>query len=132
MRLALKAQSQSRATNETLADIKNPPNVAFVKAGQANIAQGPLQVNSGVQPSGARENEIPPSKLLGDGDGQRLDTGAVLAPGRANQALATVEQSTGPITAAGKALVSRNGYKGGTRQRVRKLAKILRGLRASG
>jgi hypothetical protein len=37
MRLALKAQSQCRATLETLAQIKNPP---VVLARQANIAQG--------------------------------------------------------------------------------------------
>jgi hypothetical protein len=35
MRLALKAQSQSRSTIKTLAEIKNPSHVAFVK--QANI-----------------------------------------------------------------------------------------------
>ena len=42
MRMALKAQSQCRATVETLATIKNPP-VVFAR--QANIAQGPQQVN---------------------------------------------------------------------------------------
>jgi hypothetical protein len=45
MRLALKSQSQCRTTVETLAEIKNPPNVAFVK--QANIANGPQQINNG-------------------------------------------------------------------------------------
>lgn len=44
MRLALKAQSQCRATLETLANIKNPP-IVFAK--QANIAAGPQQVNNG-------------------------------------------------------------------------------------
>jgi len=43
MRLALKAQGQSRATVETLAAMKNPP----VFAKQANIANGPQQVNNG-------------------------------------------------------------------------------------
>lgn len=47
MRLALKAQSQCRATVETLATIKNPP-VVFAK--QANIANGPQQVNNGGAP----------------------------------------------------------------------------------
>ena len=60
MRLALKAQSQSRATNETLAEIKNPP-VVFTR--QANIVNGPQQINHGVRPSSARENEIPQSEL---------------------------------------------------------------------
>ncbi len=43
LRLGLKAQSQCRATLETLAAIKNPP-VVFAR--QANIAQGPQQVNN--------------------------------------------------------------------------------------
>jgi hypothetical protein len=49
MRIALKAQSQCRATVETLATIKNP---AVVFARQANIAQGPQQVNNGMMPAG--------------------------------------------------------------------------------
>jgi hypothetical protein len=44
MRLALKAQSQCRSTIESLAEIKNPSSVAFVK--QANIAKGHQQVNN--------------------------------------------------------------------------------------
>jgi hypothetical protein len=58
LRMALKAQSQCRATLETLAQIKNPQPVAFVE--QANIAHGPQQVNNGmmpaVEPRGGREN----------------------------------------------------------------------------
>ena len=49
MRLALKAQSQCRATIETLANIKNPP---VVIAKQANIAGGAQQVNNGVTEHG--------------------------------------------------------------------------------
>lgn len=45
MSMALKAQAQCRATIEALAEIKNPRQVAFVK--QANIANGPQQVNNG-------------------------------------------------------------------------------------
>lgn len=45
MSMALKAQAQCRATIEALAEIKNPRHVAFVK--QANIANGPQQVNNG-------------------------------------------------------------------------------------
>lgn len=44
MRLALKAQSQCRATFETLAAMKNPP---LMFARQANFANGPQQVNNG-------------------------------------------------------------------------------------
>ena len=56
LRLALKAQAQCRATIETLAEIKNPRHVAFVN--QANIAQGPQQVNNGVAPSRNPTNEL--------------------------------------------------------------------------
>ena len=76
-RLALKAQSQCRATLETLAVIKNPPNVAFVR--QANIANGPQQVNNAPPPVGegsrARKTENLQNKLLGAQNGERLDTG---------------------------------------------------------
>jgi hypothetical protein len=61
MRLALKSQSQCRATIETLAVMKNPPAVAFVK--QANIANGHQQVNNG-RAELARENSFPPNELL--------------------------------------------------------------------
>lgn len=75
MRLALKAQSQCRATLETLVTMKNPP-VAFVR--QANIAHGPQQVNNApaVDAPRARESEIAPNELLEVTDGKRLDAGA--------------------------------------------------------
>jgi hypothetical protein len=76
MRLALKAQSQCRATLETLAVIKNPAPVTFVR--QANVAHGPQQVNNGVQPppdqaSRAEKSENRPNKLLEQQHGERLD-----------------------------------------------------------
>ena len=43
--LALKAQAQSRATITALVDLKDPRQATFVK--QANIANGPQQVNNG-------------------------------------------------------------------------------------
>ena len=46
MRMALKAQSQSRSTLETLTSIKNPP---FVIANQANITTGNQQINNFMQ-----------------------------------------------------------------------------------
>jgi hypothetical protein len=88
-RVALRAQSQCRATWETLATMKNPPAVAFVR--QANIANGPQQVNNGTPtPSRPREDEITPSKLLEASDGERMDTGTARAASRANQELETV------------------------------------------
>jgi hypothetical protein len=54
LRLALKAQSQCRATLETLAAIKNPP-VVFAR--QANINNGgQQQVNNGTAPHSAEDS----------------------------------------------------------------------------
>lgn len=60
--LALKAQAQSRTTLTALVDLKYPRQVAFVK--QANISNGPQQVNNGlpnavdsVRSAHARERE---------------------------------------------------------------------------
>jgi hypothetical protein len=59
MRLALKAQAQCRATLETLAAIKNPPQV-FAK--QANINNGgQQQVINGAQPAAAKAHGGPES-----------------------------------------------------------------------
>ena len=70
LRLALKAQGQCRATLETLVEIKNPRQVAFVQ--QANIANGPQQVNNGCstgvseKPSAHEEKSIQSNELLKD------------------------------------------------------------------
>ena len=90
MRLALRAQSQSRATLETLAAIKNPP-VIFAK--QANIAHGPQQVNNGIAAPVARTEEktIKQPELMEHDHGQRLDTGTTGAASRADPAMATLE-----------------------------------------
>lgn len=70
LRLAFKAQSQSRATLETLAAIKNPQQTAFIR--QQNIAHT-QQVNNAsakCEPASARvrarvgDSENPPNKLL--------------------------------------------------------------------
>jgi hypothetical protein len=45
MRLAFRAQAQARATVAALGELKNPKPLAFVQ--QANIANGPQQVNNG-------------------------------------------------------------------------------------
>jgi hypothetical protein len=67
MRLALKAQSQCRATIETLALIKNPPPVTFV-----------------------RETENQPNKLLEQQHGERLDGGTAQATVGVDSAMAAV------------------------------------------
>lgn len=102
MRLGLKAQSQCRATLESLAKIKNPPNVAFVK--QANIAHGPQQVN--INAAGvARVEEIksPPTELLEHDDGRQwLDTGTASTAGTRDPSMATVGTIDRPAHGARK------------------------------
>ncbi len=75
LRLAFKAQSQCRTTLETLATVKNPHPVAFIR--QANVAQN-QQINNGLTPAGsqprARKNQKWQNKLLECNDGERLDT----------------------------------------------------------
>ena len=65
LRLVLRAQAQSRATIETLAEIKNPASATFVR--QANIAHGPQQVNNAPQTAVARAEatEIPQTQTIG-------------------------------------------------------------------
>jgi hypothetical protein len=98
MRLALKAQSQCRATIETLALIKNPSPVTFVR--QANVAHGPQQVNNGPPPmsgeaSRARELKNQPNELLEQQHGERLDDRAAQATIGADSALETVGEIHG-------------------------------------
>ena len=92
MRLALKAQAQARATAETLALIKNP--MPYIR--QANIANGPQQVNNGSFQNSTRtrasaaKTQTPPNELLEHQHGNTLDIGAQAAAGRANKKLETV------------------------------------------
>ncbi len=90
LKLALRAQSQCRATWETLAAMKNPPMMGYVR--QANIAHGPQQVNNAASTAGdtsrPRENASLQSKLLEENSGERLDIGAAGAAGRTNPAMA--------------------------------------------
>lgn len=67
MRMALKAQNQCRMTLETLSNIKNPP-VIYTK--QANITNGPQQVNNLAH---AGENKNQPIKILEQGHDERMD-----------------------------------------------------------
>ncbi|WP_244097716.1 hypothetical protein [Burkholderia anthina] len=90
LRLALKAQSQCRSTVEALAEIKNPRPVAFVR--QANIANGPQQVNNGSgPPAHAREEKTnTTNELLEHQNGEWMDAGTAGEAGRGNQAMETV------------------------------------------
>ncbi|HEY2883922.1 MAG TPA: hypothetical protein VGJ08_01750 [Rhizomicrobium sp.] len=94
LRLALRAQSQCRATLQTLAEIKNPPTVF---ARQANIANGPQQVNNEMAqtPSRARENENGQNKLLGNDHGERLDARAACATSGTDSPVGTLAEING-------------------------------------
>ena len=90
--LALKAQAQCRATLAALAEIKNPRPVSFVQ--QANISNGPQQVNNGAgtqagthAPAHAEKTEAAQNELLEHQHGKFLDTGAQGQAGRADRKL---------------------------------------------
>lgn len=68
MKLAFRAQNQCRMTLETLSNVKNPP---VVYARQANIANGPQQVNNGI--THATEKNTVKNELLEDDHVKRLD-----------------------------------------------------------
>lgn len=96
MRLALKAQSQCRATLESLANIKNPPQVAFVK--QANIGHN-QQVNNNVTAEVAlRAEEIkkPQTQLMEEEvNDKRLDIGTKVKASNFDKELAPVGEING-------------------------------------
>jgi hypothetical protein len=88
MRLALKAQSQCRATLETLAIMRNPQ--PYIR--QTNIATGHQQVNNGMA-SPHENSELPQNKLLEDSHGRTyLDLGAAPTTTRGNSSLEALEQ----------------------------------------
>jgi hypothetical protein len=88
MRMALKAQNQCRMTLETLATVKNPP-IVFAK--QANIVNGPQQVNNGVAaPSRVREIENEQTQLSGGSHELLPDTRTSSDASRVNPALETL------------------------------------------
>jgi hypothetical protein len=91
LRLALKAQTQCRATIETLAAIKNPP-VVFTR--NANIVNGNQQVNHQPQANSliGEKADSHANESLEHHHANTLDTGAQTAPARANSDLEAVEQ----------------------------------------
>lgn len=98
MRLALKAQSQCRATIEALGELKNPQPVAFVK--QANFANGPQQVNNGDNfatstHARAEKNQNQPNELLEDIPNEQLDSRTPSATSRADTAVETLGKIDG-------------------------------------
>ncbi|MDX1915065.1 MAG: hypothetical protein SFU55_05730 [Methylophilus sp.] len=93
MNLALKAQSQSRATIQALTELKYPKQATFVK--QANISNGHQQVNNTNNthaPAHASENSNQPNELLEVNNGsQTMDITAATTTSATDPAMATVE-----------------------------------------
>ena len=85
MRLAMKAQSQARATAETLATNKNP--MPYIK--QTNIANGHQQVING-QHAGAGNSQSAPNKLLESQHDDNVVTGAPTTAGRSHSHMEAV------------------------------------------
>lgn len=93
LRLALRAQNQSRQTLETLGRLHQPPAVV---ARQVNVSHGPQQINNtlGVALAAGAES---PSQLLEDtNDGQRLDPCTTGAASAIDSALAALDPGDGP------------------------------------
>jgi hypothetical protein len=95
--LALKAQAQSRATISALVDLKYPRQATFVK--QANIANGPQQVNNGSTTAieqghaHAEQFQTEQNKLLEGGyvtGTQRMDSREAQTSERSNPAVEAV------------------------------------------
>jgi hypothetical protein len=101
MKIALRAQSQCRATWEALSAIKNPPVMGYVK--QANIAHGPQQVNNSASDDTprTRENQNSQNKLMEKKDDERLDIGTTSTAGQADPAMATLGEVDGAKNAGG-------------------------------
>jgi hypothetical protein len=100
LRLALKAQNQSRMTLETLATLKNPP-VVFAKQANINHGNGNQQVNNGTPSPNANtptltgahagENKIPPNELLEvQHGGEAMDSNATSAAIGKDKAMAAL------------------------------------------
>lgn len=92
--LALKAQAQSRATLSALVDLKYPRQATFVT--QANISNGPQQVNNGNakdQSPHARESQTQQNELLEDQryGSTQLGTRATAEAARSHSAVEALE-----------------------------------------
>lgn len=87
MGLALKAQAQSRATIQALVELKYPKQVVITK--QANISNGPQQVNNGAH-AHAVENQNEQTKLLSGDSHAAMDTSGTAAAIGVNQKMEAV------------------------------------------
>ena len=84
--LALKSQNQSRNTIQTLINLKQPNQTAFIKQ-QTNVANGHQQINNGVaQPSPEKFSNVG-NELLEEKNGEWLDRGTKAEAERVNTEL---------------------------------------------
>ncbi len=86
MNLCFKAQNQSRATIDSLRQLKQPSQTTFVK--QANIAQGHQQINN------LAEKNITPQNELLRGNYAKLDTGTTPTAEGVNSPLEAMDKIT--------------------------------------
>ncbi len=89
LKVALRAQAQSRATWEAVTAIKKPSVFGYVK--QANIAHGPQQVNN-TYDSGSEGNGNKQSKVMEKKDGEWVHTGASSAAVSDDPVMAAMEK----------------------------------------
>lgn len=87
-RIAFKAQAQCRATLQTLGELVHPRTVVIAK--QANMTNGPQQVNNGAAPPRAQESQTPANELLEANPSERLESGTQGEAGGVDPWLATV------------------------------------------
>lgn len=100
-RLGLRMQNQCRATAETLATMKMPP--VFAKNYQANIANGPQQVNNGGTSPREEIGTGAPTKLLETViEAERMDTGTARKAARRDSLVAAVDTINRPSIGRGK------------------------------
>ena len=97
MNAAMKAQAQSRATIDSVVNLKFPKQVQFVK--QTNIAQGHQQVNNAppIESRAQAENANQQTELLEhQHNGEWMDTGAQAKAARSDTAMEAVETVNRP------------------------------------
>jgi hypothetical protein len=96
--LALKSQNQSRNTIQTLINLKQPNQTAFIKQ-QNNVAGGHQQINNGLSQSSPEKLANEPIELLEANHGKRLDRGTKAKAKRVNsklEALGAVHRGKNP------------------------------------
>ena len=100
MKMGLRAQSQCRASLETLNNIKSPP---VIYASQANVTSGPQQINNTI----AEKKENLPNQVLGDiKDEQWVDRRTASKTFGGDQALEAMVKVHRPKNTRGKSEVS--------------------------